>query len=140
MKLKSTVLLATFVVTMGLLLGASTAQAATVILDEDDNVIRIEGLVVLDSSLEITAYNVDFVHDTAVNVYATGEFDFPSDADALAADLAVRDTLNAEDPVPPGAGPQGSDQFFIGTTVRSGRVIAVGNSRYRGRLRIALAQ
>jgi hypothetical protein len=103
MKLKPTVLLATFVVTMGLLLGASTAQAATVITDVDGNVIRIENLEVLDISLNKTVYNVDFVHDTATNVYGSGlDFDFPISADALAADLAVRDALNAEDPVPPG--------------------------------------
>jgi hypothetical protein len=44
----------------------------------------------------------------------------------LAALEAVTDALNAEDPTPLGAGPQSSDQFFIGNLERLGRVLAVG--------------
>jgi hypothetical protein len=132
MKLKLTVFLATFVVTMGLLLGASTAQETDVITDDGD-VIRIENLPVIDENTEETTfYNVDFVYDTAINVYATGEFDFPDDETIFFALEAVTDALNANDPIPLGAGPQGSDQFFIGNTLESRLVVAVGGEIFAG--------
>jgi len=107
MKFKSNVIIAIIVVTMSLLLGASAAQAATVETDDDGNVTKILNLEVFDPPADIIVYNVEFVYDTAYNVYATG-FDFPISADALAAVLAVRDALNGEVPVPPGAGAQDS--------------------------------
>ena len=63
MKLKPTVFLATFVVTLGLLLGASAAQAATVDL-EDDTAVRINSLEV-----DGTLYNVTFTAGTWPDVY-----------------------------------------------------------------------
>jgi hypothetical protein len=133
MKLKLTVFLATFVVTMGLLLGASTAQETDVITDDGD-VIRIENLPVIDENTgEITYYNVDFVYDTAVNVYGSiFDFDFPDDETIFLALEAVTDALNLENPVPLGAGPQGSNQFFIGNTLESRIVVAVGGEIFAG--------
>ncbi len=133
MKFKLTVLLATFVVTMGLLLGTSTAQVATVILDDDDNVIGIENLRVVTEIGEKTIfYNVDFVYDTALNVYATGKFDFPFAADAAPVLLAVTDALNANDPRPLGAGPQSTNDFFIGNKVEDGLVVTFGGEIIEG--------
>ena len=63
MKFKPTVILATFVVTMGLLLGASAAQAATVDL-EDATAVRINNLEV-----DGTLYNVTFTAGTWPDVY-----------------------------------------------------------------------
>ena len=131
MKFKPTVLLTTFLVTMGLLLGASTAQAADVITDDDGNVTRIENLGVFDDASNITIfYNVDFVYDTAINVYPSGEYDFFPSENAVVALVAVNVALNAADPIPPGAGPQGSDQFFIGAIDSFGRVVAPGGQRF----------
>jgi hypothetical protein len=62
------VLLTTGALALALLLGANTVQAATVILD-GDNVLRIENLSVTDQSEEVTVYNVDFLHDSALSVY-----------------------------------------------------------------------
>ncbi len=133
MKFKLTVLLATFVVTMGLLLGTSTAQAATVILGDDDNVIGIENLPVFNEITEETIlYNVDFVYDTALNVYATGEFDFPDRTMAILATLAVRDALNANEPIPLAAGPRSTSDFFIGNDVDRGIVVAAGSEIIEG--------
>jgi hypothetical protein len=60
MKFKRTVLLATFVVTMGLLLGTSAAQATEVILDGDGNVLQILDLPIDDGG-KTTVYDVDFI-------------------------------------------------------------------------------
>jgi len=127
MKLKLTVLLATFVVTMGLLLGTSAAQAATVITDDDGNVTRIENLEVIVFPTERTIWDVDFVDDTASGVYGTGfDFDFTIAADALAAVAAVNNALTSHDSPVLGAGPQGSDQFFIGYLKFAAKVYAAG--------------
>jgi len=74
MKFKPTVLLATFVVALGLLLGASAAQAApNVIVDENGNVTRIENLPVLDEATGDTIiYNVGFVNAAVTDVYGGG--------------------------------------------------------------------
>ena len=137
MKRKPTILLATFVITMGLLLGTSTAQAATVILDDDDNVIRIENLPVFDETTEETIfYNVDFVYDTGTNVYGNPPvFDFTSPEDdetILLALEAVTDALNANNPTPLGAGPESTNDFFIGNTVEDGFVVALGGENIAG--------
>jgi len=76
MKFKPTVLLATFVVALGLLLGASAAQAApNVIVDENGNVTRIENLPVLDEATGDTIiYNVGFVNAAVTDVYGGGHY------------------------------------------------------------------
>ena len=74
MKFKRTVILATFVVTMGLLLGTSAAQEPTVIFEPGTSkAIRIENL-----EFEGTLYNVAFTPPaTAAEVYgrSPGQFD-----------------------------------------------------------------
>jgi hypothetical protein len=133
MKFKQTVLLATFVVAMALLLGASTAQAA-VETDGSGNVTRITNLPVLDEiTEEIIIYNVDFVYDTADNVYGEEpEYDFIQEENIYLALEAVNDALNAEDTVPPAAGPQGTDDFFIGYRLEDVVTIAAGGENIAG--------
>jgi hypothetical protein len=132
MKFKRTVLLLTVVVTMGLLLGASTTQATEVILD-GDNVTRILDLPVTDENTGVTRiYNVDFVYDTASNVYASG-FDFPDDETIFLAFGSVVLALNANVPIPLGAGPLGDRQFFIGNKLENpGFVAALGGEQILG--------
>ena len=136
MKLKPTVLLATFVVTMGLLLGTSAAQATEVILD-GDNVIQILDLPVTDENTGKTRiYNVDFVYDTAINVYGSGlDSDFPppgGDETIILALAAVNNALNFNVPIPPAAGPLGDKQFFIGYKEEDGLFVAIGGENFAG--------
>jgi hypothetical protein len=97
MKLKRTVLLATLVVTLGLLLvcvSVSTADAATIVRDPADssNAIRILGL-----EFDGTVYNVDFFNKPGSDPDIYGfepVFDFTAD-DALKAVSTVCLTLSA---------------------------------------------
>jgi len=111
MKLKSTVLLAAFVVTMGLLLGASAAQALEVEVIYDptnpQKVIEIRNL-----SIGGALYNVTFPEQaTAEEVYgpAPGEYDFSDQFLAEAAVNTVVWALNQEDPLPLYVGSAGGD-------------------------------
>ena len=115
MKFKRTVLLLTVVVTMGLLLGTSAAQATEVILDGDGNVLQILDLPIDDGG-KTTVYDVDFIYDTAEVVYGPDlEFDFPPPGELILVALrAVNNALNNNDPTPVGAGPQGTIDYFIG--------------------------
>ena len=120
MKSKRTIFLTAVVVALGLLLGAGTTQAATVILD-GDNVIRIENLRVYNArTTEQTYYNVNFDYIEASDAYTDDlVYEIPcTDAggceDAYYARWAVEDALNGNDPVPLGAGPNGDRTFWIG--------------------------
>ena len=90
MKLKLTVILTTLIVTMGLLLGASTAQAATVIFDPSNST-QATGIDNLD--IEGTPYNVAFTAKATevAQVYGEfpGTFDFTNSAAANEAANAV---------------------------------------------------
>ena len=116
-----------------LLVASGNAEEATVILDDNNNVIRIENLEVLDIvGNDIHVYDVDFVYDTAFNVYGAGlDFDFSIAADALSAFESVTNALNNNVPVPPGAGPSGTE-FFIGNVERASRVGALGGANIDG--------
>ncbi len=93
MKLKPTVILTAFVVALGLLLGASTAPAATVIFDPEvpTKAIRIENL-----DIDGTTYNVVFtpINTVAVQVYGfyPGQFDF----DTFTTSGVALDAVNRE--------------------------------------------
>jgi hypothetical protein len=92
MKFKLTVLLATFVVMMGLMLG--TAQAATVVFD---SIIPDRAIGITDLDIDSTPYNVIFISgQSPENVYGDlpGEFDFNTKESAKAATNAVADALN----------------------------------------------
>ena len=96
------------------LLFAAAAQAQTVITDENNNVIRIENLEVTLDQGGRRFLDVDFVDDTAFNVYGVA-LDFPfSTEDTINVHLQVNLALNATNPVPTGAGPLGTNQHFIG--------------------------
>ena len=123
MKFKRTVLLAAFVVTMGLLLGASATQAATVICENDpepcaetDSVIRIEDLEVTDSLGETTVYTVLFQNTQAIGAYGNSlVYDFTNQEDASLAMEAVQEALNSNVPIPQSAAaPTSTPSFFIG--------------------------
>jgi hypothetical protein len=95
MKFKPTVILATVVVTMGLLLGTSAAQAATVIFDPNDST-KATGIENLD--IGDTFYNVAFTANStgAFQVYGPfpGTFDFDTSQTAADAADAVNNALN----------------------------------------------
>jgi hypothetical protein len=103
----------------GLLLGASTAQAAQVILD-GNNVIGIDNLELdFDQDSKDGFYDVAFINDTGSNLFGSG-FDFDNPEDAGAAIIQVNNALNLNNPVPTGASSVGADQFFIPALERFG--------------------
>jgi len=133
MKFKRTVLLLTVVVALGLLLGASVAQATEVILDEGGNVIQILNLPIDDRGI-VTVYDVDFLYATAEEVYGPElEFDFPPPGELILIALnAVNSALNNNDPTPVGAGPQGTIDYFIGHVEQLSIVAAAGGELIEG--------
>jgi hypothetical protein len=120
---------------ISLLLGASIAQAADVILDSSNNVIRIENLEVFDDQGGPELYDVEFVFDTGSNLYGSNllDFDFEDEEDAFLALQQVNEELNLNSPTPVGAGPNGTDQFFIGVDIEDeGFVAAIGGENFQG--------
>ena len=121
MKVKPITILAVVLLVLGLLLSTSAAQETEVILDENDNVIEILNLEVYIVQTDATKlYDVKFKYGTAVNVFGDGEtlrtidFDFPSSNDTIFyARAAVNNALNSNETVPPGAGAQGTDDYYI---------------------------
>ena len=92
MKLKPTVLLATFVVTMGLLLGASAALAEPIVILDGNSATHIQNLDVGG-----TLYNVTFLRTSADNLYGDPPvFDFSDDVSAREAKNAVNLALNTD--------------------------------------------
>ena len=112
MKFKRTVLLAAFVVALGLLLGTSAAQAATVNFDPN-NPTRATGIDNLD--IDGTLYNVVFTSDDIplVQIYGQfpGTFDFDTQETAGNAADAVNNELDAAGALSVGAG--GSDDYLF---------------------------
>lgn len=119
-----------FALTVGIMmmLGALQAQAATVITDADNNVLRINNLELdLDQDALDGFFNVEFVNDTGFNVYGNSlTFDFPNSENAATARLQVQNVLNGEIPVPTGASAAGTDQFFIGADFENNFIAALG--------------
>ena len=108
--------LAAGIVTMGLLLGASTAQAATVELDGSGNVIRVTNLELnLDNDDLDGFYDVEFINDSGLDVYGSvdGPFDFPTAETAAQVMPQLTKALNDNNPVPTGASSAGSNRFSI---------------------------
>ena len=108
--------LAAGAVAMGLLLGASTAQAANVELDGSGNVIRVTNLELnFDDDALDGFYNADFITGKGSDIYGfdPAEFDFfPAEENSFAM-IQLNNALNLADTVPVGAGSIGSDQYFI---------------------------
>jgi hypothetical protein len=113
MKLKRTVFLATFVVTLGLLLGASAAQAANVKWDPNNptQAIRIENLVIDDELYTVAFTDKETV---AADIYDAfpGTFDFEFNPAKDAAD-AVNEALRGMRTVG-AAGSEGTSYYRIG--------------------------
>jgi hypothetical protein len=121
-------------VTLALLLGASTAHAQVeVILDGSGNATGILNLPVTDENTQrTTIYNVDFVVDDVYGVYGADlVFDFPDDETILVAVASVNMALTDSVPLPERVGSSGSDQFFIGNTFEDpGFIAAAGGEFY----------
>ena len=98
------------------LIGISSAQAANVILDQNDYVIRVENLELnFDYDALDGFYNVDFITGVGAGIYGSdpAEFDFfPAEENSFAM-IQLNNALNLADTVPVGAGSIGSDQYFI---------------------------
>ena len=113
MKFKRTVLLATFVVGLGLLLGTGATQAATVIFDGNTTTaIGIEGLEV-DGLL----YNVTFPATTGSDLYGPSpnwSFPFTGVDDGEEAVAAVIIALNNSDADTVGTAAPGDFLFYVG--------------------------
>jgi hypothetical protein len=113
MKFKPTVIIATVVVTMGLLLGTSAAQAANVIFDPNDST-KATGIEDLD--IGGTLYNVTFTETStaAVQVYGPfpGTFDFDTSQTAADAANAVNNALNINGAQTVGAEESGGLPFY----------------------------
>jgi hypothetical protein len=117
MKFKPTVILATFVVALGLLLGTSTAQAqAEVIFDGDTD--TATGILNLDVDGDL--YNVAFLSTTATDLYGADPiFEFPGSDSAGEAVESVNAALN--DSIATRVGPSSGDNsplYNIGSELR----------------------
>jgi hypothetical protein len=119
MKFKLTVILATFVVTMGLLLGTSAAQEVTVLVDASgNNAYGILNLPVTTHSPDVTKYyDVTFRFEIGYVVYGNPpkDFDFIGET-VFIAQQAVYDALNSV-PAVTTVGPEGDggqNTFLIG--------------------------
>ena len=91
-----------------LLIGVASAQAATVIFSGN----TASGI----QNLEVNGvfYNVQFVHDSANNIYGDPpSFDFVTESSAIAATNAVRTALDSV-PAVTMVGPNSSSRFMIG--------------------------
>ena len=121
--------LAAGAVTIGLLLGASAAQATTVVHTDGNTVTGVSDLEVLDKSGDFrTVYNVAFLETTAADLYGVGLVPQLQDENAMLGRIALINALNADIPVPSLAGPDdpGSFQFFIGAFKSDATMVAVG--------------
>ena len=116
--------LAAGAITIGLLLGASAAQAATVQIDGTET--NATGILNLD--VGGTLYNVEFLFNSSNTLYGSPPiFDFPSLATAASARNAVVDALNTE-PAVVTVGREGGanlDFFGIGFDVASASPITL---------------
>jgi hypothetical protein len=100
-----------------LLFGAGMAQAEQVILS-GNNVIRIENLEVFTDQGGPELYDVEFIYSTATNVYGSNlNFPFTQEEESANAMKQVLNALNANNPSPKGAGPNGTSQFWLGEDV-----------------------
>ena len=93
MKFKHTVLIMTVVAMMGLLLGASAAQAFTVVVDEE---IRSKATAILNLEVNGVHYDVTFPFGSINDIWGDEAFDFDQLGAAVAAMEAVNDALNTD--------------------------------------------
>jgi len=109
MKLKLTVLFAAGVIAMGLLLGASAAQAEPVVIVDGTTATHIQNLEV-----DGKTYNVAFLRTTADTIYGPGlGYDFPDITLARNAKNAVNLALNnSPPPIPTTVGPSSADSII----------------------------
>lgn len=114
-----------------LLLGANTVLAAEVII-ENGNVTAIKGMNLVINE-DVAIYDVTFVSATAIGVYGENlRTQFLNQDDSVLAMAQVIGTLNANNPVPAGAGPDGTNQFFIGGDEENDTLVAAGAEYIEG--------
>ncbi|MDX2505336.1 MAG: hypothetical protein QNL62_12790 [Gammaproteobacteria bacterium] len=112
-------------VTIGLLLGASTVQATTVILD-GNSVVGIEDLAVTNQLGDVAIFDVEFLTTTAAALYGVDLVPQLKDENAMLARIAITNALNANTPIPTAAGTASTDQYFIGAFQEEATMVAVG--------------
>ena len=120
-------------VAVSIFLGTAIAQAEDVILEGND-VVRIENLEVFDDQGGPLLYDVEFVYGEGQDLFGkdfTNPF-FLTEEDGLLALEAVTDALNENNPTPSGAGPRGTDQFFIPGNEEDGFIAAFGGENLQG--------
>jgi hypothetical protein len=117
----------------GLLLGSNVASAATVNIDGSGNVLSITNLFfAFDQNSGF--YDVNFVRDTASNLYGENLNNLPFDLneEAVVALAQVRAELNVTNPVPPGASTDGTEFFWIGVDEENDLLAAIGAEFFTG--------
>jgi hypothetical protein len=116
------------------LLGSGPAPAADVTVDANGNVTRIENLTVVLQGEDAAVYTVDFLDSTGADVWGTNEdnLDFRDEENLSSALFAILEALNAEVPVPGGAGLSGGDEFWIAGQYDDGFYGVVGGERIGG--------
>jgi len=140
-QLKKLSALAVGSMTVGLLLGASIAQAEEVCYD-GDIVTGIKGLEMLTDQFGQIEVDVDFKYTTGFDVYGPNLDGFPFDdpafneEDSFLAMSAINQTLTAENPVPDFVGLSGQNTFYIGveeeTGLNQGLLAVWGGANYTG--------
>jgi hypothetical protein len=125
------------ILTMGVLAlslaGAGTATAASVNIDGSGNVLSITNLFFAfdqDSGF----FDVNFVRDTASNLYGENLNNLPFDLneEAVVALVQVMAELNVTNPVPPGASTFGDEFFWIGVDQENDLLVAIGAEFFSG--------
>jgi hypothetical protein len=121
-------LLAAVTMSGALLAATGTALGADVTVDAFGNVIRIENLEVILTGEDVAIYTVDFLDSTGADVWGPGEdgLDFNNEENVSSALLSVQEALNAEVPIPQGAGSSGAPVFWIAAEYDDGFYGVVG--------------
>jgi hypothetical protein len=135
MKLKRTVLLTAGIVALGLLLGASAAQAEPIVIVDGDTATHIQNL-----DVEGTLYNVAFLRTSGDDLYGDPPvFDFPDELTVKAAKVAAVLALN-DDNRATRAGPSAEQSvpdwgigYELETDPLGGEAIKVQNASYIGK-------
>jgi hypothetical protein len=125
------------ILTMGVLAlslaGAGTATAASVNVDGSGNVLSITNLFFAFDN-DPRFLDVNFVRDTAHNLYGPNLNNLPFDLneEAVVALVQVMAELNDTNPVPPGASTFSDEFFWIGVDEENDFLAAIGAEFFSG--------
>ena len=106
-------------IAIGLLLGASLAQAQEEVCYDGSTVIGVKNLTVTTNEFSSVTMNVDFRYQTGFDIYGPELDNLPfgsanAEEDAGATNLAINNALDEEIPVPVDVGQPGQNAYFIG--------------------------